>query len=389
MNYVAVAGVGLTPFCKPGLHKPYRLMAANAISQALVNANIEPHLIQQAFCSYIYGDSTCGQHALYEVMQTGIPIINVNNNCASGSTALYLARQAVMSGEVDCALAFGFEEMQPGALTEQWSNRESPLTRIEQVLAEFAAPQGPVALKAFGQAGRYYMDTYNVSAKLFAQVAEKSRRHAMNNPHALFRMPLCADQVLAEKIIYDNYLTRLMACPPTCGAAAVIVCNEQFAKQHGVNSPIKILAQAMTTDTKDSWKNPINAVGQSMTQQAANKVYDSSGVSPEDIDVIELHDCFTPNEVITYEALQLCPEGEAIKFITEGSNTYGGKCVIGPSGGLMSKGHPIGATGLAQCAELVLQLRGNAGNRQVPKAKLALQHNIGLGGAAVVTLYGQ
>ncbi|WP_434938037.1 lipid-transfer protein [Shewanella sp. HL-SH8] len=388
MSNIVIAGVGMTPFCKPGQHQPYRVMAANAIKLALADAGINAKQIQQAFGAYIYGDSTCAQHAFYDVIQSGIPIINVNNNCSSGSTALYLARQAVMSGEVECVLAFGFEEMQPGALGSNWQDRESPFTRIAPVLSQFNAPDGPIALRAFGAAGRHYMDKYNVTAELFAKVAVKSRCHAMNNPYALLKMPLCAEQVLADKVIYDDYLTRLMACPPTCGAAAVIVCSDKFAQQHGISSKVKILAQAMATDTQDSWQDPINAVGQSMTQMAAQKVYNAAGISPQDVNVIELHDCFTPNEVITYEALGLCAEGEAEKFIKQGNNTYGGQFVIGPSGGLMSKGHPIGATGLAQCAELVWHLRDQAGARQVQGARLALQHNVGLGGAVVMTLYG-
>lgn len=388
MTNVRVAGVGMIPFCKPGHHEPYRVMAAKAIRLALTDAGLEAKSIGQAYGAYIYGDSTCAQHAFYDVCQSGIPVINVNNNCSSGSTALFLARQAVLSGQVECALAFGFEEMQPGALGSHWEDRESPFERLNPVLQQFNAPQGPIALRAFGAAGRHYMDKYQVGAEIFAKVAEKSRRHAINNPYSMFSSPLIYQQVLDDKVIYDNYLTRLMACPPTCGAAATIVCSEQFARQHGIASQVKILAQSMATDTEISWQDPIYAVGKAMTQQAAQQVYHDAGISPNDIDVIELHDCFTPNEVITYEALGLCPEGEAAQFIANGDNTYGGQFVIGPSGGLMSKGHPIGATGLAQCTELTWHLRGQAGNRQVEGARLALQHNVGLGGAVVVTLYG-
>ncbi|QHS12351.1 lipid-transfer protein [Shewanella sp. Arc9-LZ] len=388
MTAVRVAGVGMIPFCKPGKHEPYRVMAAKAIKLALTDAGLDAKSVGQAYGAYIYGDSTCAQHAFYDVIQSGIPIINVNNNCSSGSTALFLARQAVLSGQVDCALAFGFEEMQPGALGSHWTDRESPFERVEPVLKQFNAPQGPIALRAFGAAGRYYMDKYHVGADIFAKVAEKSRRHALQNPYSMFSTPLTYQQVLDDKLIYDNYLTRLMACPPTCGAAATIVCSEQFARQNGITSKVKIIAQAMATDTEQSWQDPIYAVGKGMSQQAAQQVYDDAGIDPNDIDVIELHDCFTPNEVITYEALGLCPEGGAAELIANGDNTYGGKFVIGPSGGLMSKGHPIGATGLAQCTELTWHLRGQAGNRQVDNATLALQHNVGLGGAVVVTLYG-
>jgi len=388
MTAVRVAGVGMIPFCKPGHHQPYRVMAAKAIRLALTDANLDAKLIEQAYGAYIYGDSTCAQHAFYDVIQSGIAIINVNNNCSSGSTALFLARQAVLSGQVDCALAFGFEEMQPGALGSHWTDRESPFERLDPVLQQFNAPQGPIALRAFGAAGRHYMDQYHVGADIFAKVAEKSRRHALQNPYSMFSTPLTYQQVLDDKVIYDSYLTRLMACPPTCGAAATIVCSEQFARKHGITSKVNIIAQAMATDTELSWQDPMYVVGKGMTQRAAEQVYHQAGIGPADIDVIELHDCFTPNEVITYEALGLCAEGGAAELIANGDNTYGGQYVIGPSGGLMSKGHPIGATGLAQCTELTWHLRGQAGNRQVDNAKLALQHNVGLGGAVVVTLYG-
>lgn len=389
MSNVIVAGVGMIKFCKPGQQEPYRVMAAKAINEALADAGIQAKQIQQAYGAYIYGDSTCAQHAFYDVIQSGIPVINVNNNCSSGSTALFLARQAVLSGEVDCALAFGFEEMQPGALGSGWDDRESPFDRAVPVLEKFNAPQGPLALQAFGAAGRHYMNKYNVEADIFAKVSAKSRSHAVKNPYSMFTKPLTFEEVLNDKVIYDGYMTRLMACPPTCGAAATIVCSEAFAKKQGITNGIKILAQSMATDTEKSWQDPIYAAGKGMTEMAAQQVYNSAGISPEDIDVIELHDCFTTNEVISYEGLGLCPEGGAEEFIANGDNTYGGKFVIGPSGGLMSKGHPIGATGLAQCTELTWHLRGQAGDRQVEGAKLALQHNVGLGGAVVVTLYGK
>lgn len=388
MSRVIVAGVGMTQFQKPGKHQPYRAMAANAIKVAVEDAGITANQIEQAFAAYIYGDSTSGQHAFYDVIQSGIPVINVHNNCSSGSSALYLARLAVLSGEVECALAFGFEEMQPGALVSHWDDRESPFERVEPVYAQFNVPKGPIALRAFGSAGRHYMDKYNVDASLFAKVAVKSRAHAINNPYSLFNKSLTVADVLNDKVIFDDYLTRTMACPPTCGAAAAVICSESFAKRNGITHGVKILAQTMATDTQTSWQNPIASVGSDMTKRAASKAYDIAGVGPDDIDVVELHDCFTPNEIINYEALGLCPEGAAIELVEKNDNTYGGKFVIGPSGGLMSKGHPIGATGLAQCAELCWHLRDQAGKRQVTGARLALQHNIGLGGAVVVTIYG-
>jgi acetyl-CoA acetyltransferase len=374
-------------FAKPGRQKPYREMASTAIKGAVAEAGIDPQLIEQAYGSYIYGDSTCGQHAMYDAFMTGIPVVNVNNNCSSGSTAIFLARQAVQSGAVECALAFGFEEMQPGALGSHWDDRESPFENFLTVLNDKGYPDAPLALRCFGAAGHHYMEKYGASADLFAKVAVKTRNHAMANPFALFTNELTVEEVMSARPLYMDFLTRLMCCPPTCGAGAAIICSEEFAKRHGIEGTVEIAGQAMATDTPATWDNPINLVGADMTRRAAENVYQQTGIGPEEVDVIELHDCFTTNEVITYEGLGLCGEGEATAFVDAGNNTYGGEFVVNPSGGLMSKGHPIGATGLAQCFELVNQLRGNAGQRQVPGAKVALQHNLGLGGAVVVTMY--
>ncbi|ALS77615.1 lipid-transfer protein [Planococcus kocurii] len=383
-----VLGVDMVKFSKPGTNEPYEVMAAKAVKGALTDAGIEYREVEQAFAGYVYGDSTCGQRALYDIGMTGIPIINVNNNCSSGSSALFMARQAVESGEVECALAFGFEEMKPGALGSVWEDRTPPLgwmiDRLEEIDPNI--PNSPEAIKMFGAAGSAYLEKYGANPNIFAKVAVKTRNHAVLNPYSLFNNKLSIEEVMNAPLLYPT-LTRLMACPPTCGAAAAIVCSENFAKKHGVEHAVTIIGQAMTTDTVVTYENPMTLVGAEMTQRAAKIVYEKSGFGPQDIDVIELHDCFTPNEVITYEGLGLCCEGEAEKFISDGNNTHGGKYVINPSGGLMSKGHPLGATGLAQCTELVWQLRGQAGKRQVEGAKIALQHNLGLGGACVTTMY--
>jgi sterol carrier protein 2 len=386
---VKVIGVSMVKFAKPGASEPYEVMGAKAIRGALGDAGIDYSDVQQAFAGYVYGDSTCGQRTAYAVGMSGIPVFNLNNYCASGSSALYLARQAVESGMVECALAFGFEEMQPGALGSVWDDRTSPVGWIHDRREELAPelPQdAPRAIKAFGSAGWDYINRYDANPDIFARVAVKSRTHAGRNPYALFNKPLTVEQVMDSPKLFPH-LTRLMACPPTCGAAAVIVCSEDFAARRGLTGAVEIAAQAMTTDTDETKLDLINLVGADMTRRAAAEVYAASGIGPEDIDVVELHDCFTPNEVISYEGLGLCPEGGAEKFILAGDNTYGGKYVVNPSGGLMSKGHPLGATGLAQCAELVWHLRGQAGERQVAGARVGLQHNIGLGGACVVTMY--
>ena len=387
MSNARVAGVDMVKFVKPGQQKPYREMASAAIAGAIKDAGIDASLIEQAYGGYIYADSTCAQHAVYDAFMTGIPVINVNNNCSSGSTALFLARQAVESGAVECALAFGFEEMQPGALGSHWDDRESPFDNFMKVLDEADYPEAPLALRCFGAAGHHYMKKYGASPDLFAKVAVKTRNHAIANPNALFTNPLTVEEVQAAPALYMDYLTRLMCCPPTCGAGAAIICSADFASRHSLSTGVEIIGQAMATDTEATWDDPIKLVGADMTRRAARSACEQAGVGVDEVDVVELHDCFTTNEVITYEGLGLCAEGEASAFVDAGDNTYGGKFVVNPSGGLMSKGHPIGATGLAQCYEIVNQLRGSADQRQVPNAKVGLQHNLGLGGAAVVTMY--
>ncbi|MFE1322415.1 lipid-transfer protein [Kitasatospora phosalacinea] len=387
---VLVAGVGMIPFSKPGQSDDYDVMGARAIRAALEDAGIAYDLVQQAYTGYVYGDSTSGQAALYRVGMTGIPVVNVNNNCATGSSALFLARQAVESGAVECALAVGFEQMQRGALTTHWNDRPSPTGRFDALLDELHGIDEslPRAAQLFGGAGIEYVERTGVDPVLFAKVAVKSRTHAANNPYSVFRDPITVEEVMASPHIFGP-VTRLQACPPTCGAGAAVVCSEEFARRHGLRADVAIKAQAMSSDFPGTFdkKSMIELVGAGLTRSAAQQVYEAAGVDPHDIKVVELHDCFTVNEVLTYEALGLCEEGGAEKFVADGDNTYGGRVVVGPSGGLMSKGHPLGATGLAQCTELVWQLRGQAGARQVEGVDLALQHNLGLGGVGVVTLY--
>lgn len=387
---VLVAGVGMIPFAKPGAHRPYPEMAAEATRAALADAGLDYGRVQQAYAGYVYGDSTAGQRALYEVGLSGVPIINVNNNCSTGSTALFLARQAVAAGAADCVLALGFEHMSPGALGAVFQDRPSPFDRFDAATEALVGhAEIPLALRYFGGAGLAHMQQYGTRLETFAAIRAKASRHAVHNPLALFRKEVTTEDVMAAPMLWDGVMTRLMACPPTCGAAAAIVCSEAFARQHGLDRSVRIRAQAMTTDTARTFeaRDMREVVGFSMAKEAARQVYESAGIGPEDVDVVELHDCFAHNELISYEALGLCPEGGAEKFVMDGDNSYGGRYVTNPSGGLLSKGHPLGATGLAQCTELVQQLRGQAGARQVPGARLALQHNLGLGGACVVTLY--
>ena len=387
---VYVAGVGMIPFAKPGASETYDIMGAAAAVEALADAGVAYSDVEQAYVGYVYGDSTAGQKALYRVGMTGIPICNVNNNCSTGSSALYLARQAVESGVVDCALALGFEQMMPGAIGTHFNDRPTPFDDFNRATdALVGAPDVPLAIRYFGGAGRAHMDKYGTKLETFARIRAKASRHATNNPLALFRREVSVDDVMASPMLMPGVMTKLMACPPTCGAAAAVLVSEAFARRHHLDTNVSIAAQTMTTDTPETFSahDMIQLVGYGMTQAAVRRVYDEAGIGPEDVDVVELHDCFAQNELLSYEALGLCPEGGAEKFVSDGDNTYGGRYVTNPSGGLLSKGHPLGATGLAQCYELTQQLRGTADRRQVPDARIGLQHNLGLGGACVITLY--
>ena len=385
---VNVIGVGMVKFQKPGASDTYDVMAQGAARAALEDAGVEYREVEQAFAGYVYGDSTCGQRAVYGLGLTGIPVFNVNNNCSTGSSALMLGRQAIEAG-AECVLVVGFEQMERGALGSKWDDRTNPLDKHAGVMMDVQGfNAAPPAAQMFGGAGREHRFRHGTKKETFAKVSVKARKHASRNPFALFNQEVSLEEVLASPEVFDP-LTRFQCCPPTCGAAAAVLCSEDFAEKKGLSSPVWIAAQAMTTDYASSFdaSSMIKMVGFDMARECAKKVYEQAGVGPKDVDVIELHDCFTANELLTYEALDLCAEGEAEKLVEAGDNTYGGKWVTNPSGGLLSKGHPLGATGLAQCTELVWQLRGTAGDRQVEGARVALQHNLGLGGACVMTMY--
>ena len=386
---VFVSGVGMIPFVKPGTSGTYQEMGEEAVRLALEDSGVTYDQVQQVYAGYVYGDSTCGQAAVYRLGMSGIPVINVNNNCSTGSTALFLARQAIEGGVAECVLALGFEQMNPGALGAVFEDRPNPLDKFIESANEIEGKSKvPVALRLFGGAGLEHQKKYGTRDETFARVSQKARLHAKHNPRAIFRDEVSIEEVLSSPPMH-GVLTRLQCCPPTCGAAAALLTSEKFAKKHGLRSDVKITGQSMTTDFPSSFegKTMMQIVGSDMSQAAANDLYERAGIGPEDVDVVELHDCFTSNEIITYEALQLTEQGGSEQFVSDGDNTYGGKVVVNPSGGLLSKGHPLGATGLGQCAELVWQLRGEAGPRQVEGARVGLQHNLGLGGACVISLY--
>jgi sterol carrier protein 2 len=388
---VFVVGVGMTKFEKPGSKEwDYPQMAEEAGTKALQDAGIPYESVEQACVGYCYGDSTCGQRAVYGLGLSGIPVYNVNNNCSTGSTALFMAKQLVEGNIADCVLALGFEKMEKGSLGTKYTDRTNPMDKHFEAMVQMRGyGQAPPAPQIFGNAGREHMEKYGTKPEVFAKIGHKNHKHSVNNPYSQFQDEYSLEDILNAPMVFEP-LTKLQCCPTSDGAGAAILCSEDFVKKHNLQGQaVEIAGMAMTTDFSSSFdsKSCIKLVGSDMTRKAAEQVYEQSGLGPENVDVIELHDCFSANELITYEGLGLAAEGKGGELIESGAVTYGGKWVINPSGGLISKGHPLGATGLAQCAELNWQLRGKADKRQVDGARVALQHNLGLGGAAVVTMY--
>ncbi|MFD8570016.1 lipid-transfer protein [Streptomyces sp. NPDC059639] len=388
-----IVGVGMTKFEKPESRDwQYWDMVREAGAAALSDAGISYEDVQQVPVGYCFQASTAGQRAAYELGLTGVPVYNVNNNCATGSTALMMARQFVEGGIGDCVLALGFEKMQRGALgggADGGDFKTSPVARHYGIMAaRHGFEMSPPTAQIFGDAAREHMEKYGTTAAQLAAVGAKNHRHSVANSYAQFQDAYTVDEILAAKTIHTP-LTKLQCSPTSDGAAAAVVVSERFVEQHDLGDrAVEIVAQAMTTDTEESFASGscIDVVGQPMSREAARQVYEKSGLGIDDVDVVELHDCFSINELLTYEALGMCAPGESGKLVESGATTYGGRWVVNPSGGLISKGHPLGATGIAQVAELTWQLRGDADGRQVAGARVGLAHNIGLGGAAVVTM---
>lgn len=365
-------------------------MVKESVTKALNDARISYDEVQQAAVGYVYGDSTSGQRALYEVGLSGIPIYNCNNNCSTGATALMIAKQLVEGGQADCALAVGFEKMERGSLSGKYFDRTNPMDNHISTMSEmFEISGAPMTVQLFANAGTEHMKKYGSKPEHYAKIAHKNHKHSVNNPYAQFQDEYTLDQIKNAPMIHE-YMTKLQCSPTSDGSAACVLASEEFVRRHGLEAQaVEIVGMEMCTDMPSTFqsKSQMRVVGYDMSKTAAQRLFAKTNYKPTDVDVVELHDCFSANELITYEALGLCEEGKAHELIDRGDNTYGGKYVVNPSGGLISKGHPLGATGLAQASELCWQLRGQADKRQVKNAKLALQHNIGLGGAVVVGLY--
>jgi acetyl-CoA acetyltransferase len=390
-NKVYIIGVGMTKFLKPGSHdKTYIDLGKQAVTRALMDSGIHYEKVEQGYCGYIFESSCAGQRVLYEVGMTGIPIVNLNNNCATGSTAFYLAASAIKSGQAHCTIALGFDKMKKGPLPMELNTLSHPVYKYaEPLINENKYNQKiPSAPQLFGAAGKEHMDKYGSKSSHLSKISVKNYSHGFNNPYAQFRKKYTESDVEnSAMIVYP--LTKLMCCPTSDGAACAILATEEFVKEHKLeNQAVEVLACVLGSDRKDTFStnSAIDRIGGNLAKKTAEQAYKIAGVTPNDLNVVELHDCFSANEMVTYESLGLCKEGEAAKFIDREDNTYGGKYVVNPSGGLTSKGHPLGATGIAQVTELTWQLRNMSEKRQVKDAKIALAHNLGLGSAVVITI---
>jgi len=387
---VYVLGVGMTKFIKPRGKVDYTELGFEAGVKAMLDAQVNYDDIDMGVACYCYGDSTCGQRVFYQFGTTSIPIWNVNNNCSTGSTGLYLGRNMIAGGQADAVLVVGFEKMNPGSLSSYFNDRANPTgTFADMMKTTRGVTNAPGAPQMFGNAGREYMEKYGAKVEDFAEIARVNHEHSKRNPYSQFQDEYTLEQVMKSTMIHEP-LTKLQCCPTSDGGAAAVLVSQAFldARPHLKDQAILIAGQTLQTDTTSVFsRSAIDLMGYGMNAQAAKVALAEANVAVSDIKVVELHDCFSANEMIVIDALGLSEKGKAHELVRNGDITYGGRMVINPSGGLISKGHPLGATGIAQCAELVWHLRGWANNRLVEGTTAALQHNLGLGGAVVVSVY--
>ena len=373
MRDVVVVGVGLIKFGRYP-DKDVVQLASEATIGALKDAGITMKDVQIVVSGNLYqSNAMIGQRIMKEIGATGVPVINVANACATGSTAFREAWMSVASGAYDVALAIGSEQMgKMGLLGAEGANREYS---TEGVMGTGLMPG------VFGQTGVEYMRKYGVTQEQFAKVAVKNHKHSVHNPYAQYQIETPLEDVLNARVIaWPN--TLYMCCPTGDGASAAVLMSAEKARQY-TTQPITVGASVLTSDPYTE-RNPIMFDVNTLTRNAAKEAYAKAGIGPEDLSLVELHDCFATAELVHYDNLMLCGEGEAGEFIDRGDPYVGGRTPVNASGGLLSKGHPLGATGVANIVEIVWHLRGQAGARQVEDAKVGLAHVIGLGSACTI-----
>ena len=319
-----VIGVGMSKFAKPGTKDgDYPDWAREAGERALADAGVRYDEVQQAYVGFVYGESCSGHRAVYELGMSGIPVLNVNSNCSTGSSALLLAAQAIRGGIADCTLALGFEKMQLGSLEAMFTDRVHPLACHIELLAQLFEMSLPIAPWMFGAAGREHMRDYGSEPEHFAKIGYKNHKHSVNNPYAQFQVEYTLEEIRASRMIYEP-LTKLQCAPTSDGAGAAVLASMDFVDRHDLaDRAVEIVGQAMTTDFESSLstRTAKDIIGYDMNVKAAHAVYEQTGLGPEDFQVIELHDCFSANELLLYEALGLADEGEGPRLTTTGPPT--------------------------------------------------------------------
>ena len=347
-------------------------LGAEAALMALDDCGLQIQDMEALYCGNLgQASAMVGQRVLQEIGQTGIPVVNVSNACATGATAFREAWASVKAGLYDCVLAVGVEQMGKGLLGGAGGKTGIPK---EGLLGSGTMPA------VFAEAGMEHARKHGTTFEQFAKVSVKNHHHSTLNPKAMYQIETPLEEVMnAEMISYPN--TKLMCSVNVDGSAAAVICSESKAKELGLmKRAIKVRASVLTSDPwqeRDLVMPDVN----SCTRKAAKAAYEMAGIGPEDVDLVELHDCFATAEILHYENLGLCGDGEAGKMIDDGDVALGGRIPVNVSGGLLSKGHPLGATGIANIYEVSTHLRGEAGSRQVEGAKIGLTHVIGLGSA--------
>ena len=375
MRDVAIVGGTMLKFGRYP-DKDVVTLASEAAIGAMKDAGCSIKDVEIVVSGNLYqSNAMIGQRVMKEIGATGVPVINVANACATGSTAFREAWMAVASGAYDVAMAVGSEQMgKMGLLGADSASREYS---TEGVMGTGLMPG------VFGQAGVEHMRKYGTTQEQFAKVAVKNHEHGVHNPYAQYQKETPLEEVMtARPIAWPN--TLYMCCPTGDGAAAAILMSADKAKQY-TTKPVWVAASVLTSDPY-SERNPTMFDINTLTRNAAKEAYTKAGIGPEDLSQVELHDCFATAELLHYENLQLCGEGEAGRMIDEGATRIGGKIPVNASGGLLSKGHPLGATGVANIVEIVWHLRGEAGARQVEGSKAGLAHVIGLGSACTINI---
>jgi len=379
---VYVVGVGMTPFARHE-DKTFVDLGSWAIRDALGDAGLPFEALEAAWCGHVAQGSTAGQKVVGAVGQTGIPVMNVENACASGTSAFRGAYLQVASGIADVALAVGFERMGRGALPMPKTPGEKSEAPPKQEPKPGKKPAPPFP-SLFAQLFREHSRRFGTTVEQMAKVGVKNHHHGALNPRAQYREECTVQQVLESREIADP-LTLLMCCPTGSGSAAAVLCSEDVARQ-AEGKAARILASTFVSEAANTTGDSLHGVVEINTR-AAGTAYQLAGVKPEEIEVCELHDCFAIAEIIHYENLGFCERGEGGRFVESGMSALGGQVAVNPSGGLLAKGHPLGATGVAQVFEIVTQLRGEAGERQVQGARIGLTHCQGFGGATGVHIF--